>query len=979
MDTLRQNWRRFFPLRIWTVALLAMAAIVATDTLVHLRLTWSLTAQHQNLPPITDATSPSGYVAGQHNLVLPYIGMDGYHWVMQTQQMLADGTLRVRHVDYDNAPDGRDVHWSSLFRWWLAALAEIDHFYTAVPLPLAVEDVVPYANTLLIVLLLIGLTPVVARRFGGGPAALLAFGAVAIYPIYESFIEGRTDHHGLAALNGLLTLLFLLGGGAGWVKTEIASEDAALNAWLPDRAQARRWFIASGFVGGCGLWISMISEVPVLAGIGLGALLATGLLGRGATVGEAAKPDPTLWRIWGLAGAVTSLGFYFLEYFPSHMGMRLEVNHPLYALEWAGGGELLCRLSGWWSGGQLAKKASDKLVVILSTAAVAVVPVIWWLYADQYFWVFNRFLWVFHVDYIMEFVTMRTFLKSQPFWVVVIMINPVILLAVPMVVWSWRDGLARPVKALLLLGLLPGVLTFVFSAMQIRWAEINYALWLAALVGGAKAVSLGGNYFGSRQFKIITAVFLSAVLLPNPMFIISHWVRNEWVEPMSDVDRVELMSRDIAQNLRARAGPESTVVISGPTSTTWLIYWGGFQGLGTFYWENLPGLQANADIYGATTAQKAFELLQKYHAKYLVILPWVDSPSEYARLSRNLRKSDPVPDDAFAWQLQYHGVLPQWLRPVYYPLPQTSQAKNTNAAIFEFVPNQNATEALVRLAQWHQIEGNLPIAINLLNQALKREPENQPALITAAWVALASGEQAQLTTIVRRLDLLSALGDKLELDDRLHLAALFDAVNDRENFQRQISLVLRDADAKSLRRLRSESLYALLTLAAKTGQLEQRPGLWPYINTLLNPNWRIKFLLDYANMEKDAGRSRHAVALLRRALDTEPESVLTLGRLAWLLATSPDDSLRNGKEALTFARQAHEMDQGTHVNITDALACALAENGEYAQAAALEVQAIKIAEAAKAMAVADDLRTHLALFRSLLPYHEQNPPAKTSP
>ena len=975
MAILRQFWGQLFPPRIWVAAMLVMVAIVATDTMVHLRSTWSLTARHPDLPPVTDAASPSGYTAGQHELVLPYIGMDGYHWVMQTQQMLADGNLRVRHVDYDNAPDGRDVHWSSLFRWWLAALAEVDHFYTATPLPLAVEEVIPFANTLLIVLLLAALAPVVARRFGGGPAALLAFGAVAIYPVYESFIEGRTDHHGLAALNGLLTLLFLLGGGAGWVKTEKVGDNAALNAWLPDRAQARRWFIASGFVGGCGLWVSMISEVPVLAGIGLGALLATGLLGRGVAKNDLAKPDPTLWRVWGLAGAATSLGFYLLEYFPSHLGMRLEVNHPLYALAWAGGGELLCRMSHWWSGERLAAKAGDWLMVALSIVAVAIVPTLWWLYADQYFWVFNRFLWVFHVDYIMEFVNMGSFLKSQPFWIKVIMVNPVILLSIPMVVWSWRSGLPRPLKALLLLGLVPGVLTFIFSAWQIRWAEINYALWLAALVGVATVVSLGRARFASRQFKIVAAIFLSAVLLPNPIFIISSWVQNGWTTPLGEVDAVELMSREIAQQLRSRIGNEPAVVISGPTSSTWLIYWGGFQGLGTFYWENLPGLQANAEIYGATTPKKAFELLQQHHAKYLVILPWVDSPSEYARLSRNLRKNDPVPDDAFAWQLSYHGVLPQWLRPVYYPLPQTGPTKNPAVVIYEFVPNQSVVEAVVRLAQWQQIEGNLPVAVSLLNQALKREPDNVPALITAAWVAFAAGEQDQFTAIAHRLSLLSTLGDPLELDDQLHLAALFNAVNDHENFQRQITLTLSQANASNLRRLRPESLYALLSLSAKTGQLEQRPGLWPYVNTLLPSNWRLKFLLDYADMEKDAGRSSQAAALLRRALGSDPQSVMALGHLAWLLATSPDDSLRNGKEALDLARQAHEIDQGQHVNITDALACALAENGEYSQAAALEEQAIKIAEAAHATTIADTLRTHLMLFHNKLPYHE---PSRTA-
>jgi tetratricopeptide (TPR) repeat protein len=246
-------------------------------------------------------------------------------------------------------------------------------------------------------------------------------------------------------------------------------------------------------------------------------------------------------------------------------------------------------------------------------------------------------------------------------------------------------------------------------------------------------------------------------------------------------------------------------------------------------------------------------------------------------------------------------------------------------------------------------------------------------------VELASGKPDQFKAIAQRLGLLATFGDTLELDDQLHLAAIFNAVNDTENFHRQFTTALREADASSLRHLRPESLYALLSLAVKTGQLEQRPGLWPYVNSLLNTNWRLKFLLDYSATEKDAGQTRHAVALLRRALGTDSESVIALGHLAWLLATSPDDSLRDGKEALALASQAHEIDQGVHVNITDTLACAFAENGEYTQAAALEDQAIKIAEAAQATTIADNLRAHLILFHNRLPYHESTQPPSAEP
>ena len=182
-----------------------------------------------------------------------------------------------------------------------------------------------------------------------------------------------------------------------------------------------------------------------------------------------------------------------------------------------------------------------------------------------------------------------------------------------------------------------------------------------------------------------------------------------------------------------------------------------------------------------------------------------------------------------------------------------------------------------------------------------------------------------------------------------------------------------------MRLLRQESLYNLLMLAAKTGQLEQRPGLWPYVNTLQTLNWRIRFLQNYSDLEKNAGQPRHAITLLHRALGTDPHSLTTLNRLAWLFATSPDSSVRDGKEALDLANQAHEIDHGQHVNITDTFACALAENGEFDEAVEAETQAIKIADDAKAAAIANILRAHLALFNSHLPYHEPSPPSNVEP
>ena len=57
-----------------------------------------------------------------------------------------------------------------------------------------------------------------------------------------------------------------------------------------------------------------------------------------------------------------------------------------------------------------------------------------------------------------------------------------------------------------------------------------------------------------------------------------------------------------------------------------------------------------------------------------------------------------------------------------------------------------------------------------------------------------------------------------------------------------------------------------------------------------------------------------------------------LDKLAWTLATQPDDSLRDGVAALEFARQAARLTEGKEPAILATLAAAEAETGQYAKA-----------------------------------------------
>ena len=127
-----------FSSAIWLVPLLAAIALVLCDAIHHARHFQKASAHYGVAvrAPQVDASSPTGFADNRRHIVYPSRWVDGQHWIVQTQQMLASHDARLRHVDHDNAPAGRDVHWAAPFRWWLGLCAWVDHRLTGEPLSL---------------------------------------------------------------------------------------------------------------------------------------------------------------------------------------------------------------------------------------------------------------------------------------------------------------------------------------------------------------------------------------------------------------------------------------------------------------------------------------------------------------------------------------------------------------------------------------------------------------------------------------------------------------------------------------------------------------------------------------------------------------------------------------------------------------------------------------------------------------------------
>ena len=119
-----------------------------------------------------------------------------------------------------------------------------------------------------------------------------------------------------------------------------------------------------------------------------------------------------------------------------------------------------------------------------------------------------------------------------------------------------------------------------------------------------------------------------------------------------------------------------------------------------------------------------------------------------------------------------------------------------------------------------------------------------------------------------------------------------------------------------------------------------------------------------------AGDFAGAIARYRRALEMDPHLVEALNNLAWLLGTCPEESLRNGSEAVQHAEQACQLTQFRRTILVGTLAAAYAEAGRFSEAVATVQKACELAAMFNEEALLARNRELLELYRAGQPYHE---------
>lgn len=693
---------------LW-LAGIAVLALIATDAFVTSSMLRRITAT-TTLDPAQQA-APTAPGSRERSIMLLPGALDAKWYLIHTEEVLRGDAWRVRHTGLDNTPMGREVHWASLIPWSLGLGALLAGGLSGVPAAESVQTAALWFGPVSLVLTLGLIGWLVWRRFGAGTAALAILLCAATASFSGMFQSGQVDHHGIAAAL-CLAGVFCLGAGS-------AGLSAQSSAW---------WPAASGVFGGLAMWTSTSTALPVIAACGPAWILA--LLAARPSRSLCFRPaDP--WR-WSVAGATTSLACYVLEYFPFLMGWRLEVNHPLYATAWLGAGWILShalRLLALRRGIGIADPAAPPggpAAAITAMMALAAPVLLLVFLRDRVFVVSDPFLFALHEHYIREFIPLwRTFgepgaaakLIDLSWWPLLFVILTTLLL-------RRRKTLPGWVPPVLILALVPALVAQVEAVMQVRWTGLATALWIAGVILAAGlATELSSQLAWGRWTRIALGLWVALGLLPATIATVRGAMAIGGDEaglfPKAMVP--PLILRDVAHRLlRADAVPR---VLSDPTSSSELAFYGGLSVLGTLYWENTEGLRRAARIFSAASESEARALLTETGITHIVLPTWdtFADMNAYARLLA----ADGAPRYAAAPYLA--RVLsgdeqPDWVRPIHYPIPDIFGIRECRMDIVAIVPGQTPFEARRARGLYEFERGNHTAAIRCFEEALRLRP-----------------------------------------------------------------------------------------------------------------------------------------------------------------------------------------------------------------------------------------------------------------
>lgn len=633
----------------------------------------------------------------------PTMFADTQMWVRHALTLVETDAWRIRYTDTDNAPFGREVHWNSAFAWLIAAQGWLRHVVTGESMPVAVERALAWFNLPLLLALMALMSVWTARRAGALAGAFVAIAMAAMPDFYSGFAPNYADHHGVLAVANFAVVLGAFFMGGGWWRTSAAGSVLL----PPSREAARGGAIFSALSGAVGIWISAPSVLPAIAFVGIGGLLAAWWHGR-PEKDEAAAFDGDLWRLWGRVGAIASAVLYLLEYAPSHLGWRLEVNHPLYALAWWGGGELVAWLAEWRVGGARPKSGWQPVAAIAAVAA----PLVVILAAGTKVFVFrDPFLQGLSAR-VVEGLALPEAIRRSGWGVTVLPRLPWIVAGFVIPLALALAGGRRDRRQLAFIALTcAAFLSMAF--IQIRFFMNAGGAQICGILAALAALTQRW----SQRWR--TGLFLGAAALPLVPLI--DFVREGQAQlqrkEITKLDALQPLYRDIAARLRQNQPEGDIVLLTNPDASTAIGYYGRLKTIGTLFWECLDGVKAAAQMSASTTMDQARARLSARSVTHVAVISENSFVREYYELANPAAKPDEW-KQAFAFQIFAGAELPLWLEQVAYEPPADLKFPQLRVVLFRTRFAPAGAESAFQAARDHERAGKPAEAERALDRAI---------------------------------------------------------------------------------------------------------------------------------------------------------------------------------------------------------------------------------------------------------------------
>jgi len=283
-------------------------------------------------------------------------------------------------------------------------------------------------------------------------------------------------------------------------------------------------------------------------------------------------------------------------------------------------------------------------------------------------------------------------------------------------------------------------------------------------------------------------------------------------------------------------------------------------------------------------------------------------------------------------------------------LPYLQQAVVAN----DMKPERNCRlgVALIQAGRFDEAEA-------AIKQALEAKPRNPEFQLAMAGLLHSKGQQEKAEELFRHV-----LADHPDNASAYRLYADFLLAHERfADAEKHYAAAVAKSTHPDVRLLRS---YA--STLAHEGKMQESITQLKEALKLEPSHTQANFEL--AEALSQSGRTREAIVHYNQAIKSEPKLVTALNNLAWILATDPDEKIRNGSQAVELAERACQITEWKQPFLIGTLAASYAEAGRFTNAVEIAEKACAVARSNKLDDVARRNEELIQIYRAGKPYHE---------